>query len=237
MTHTLDLGLPDAATAAGDNITEWCLETFHAAYGDEVTKDDIWEYLYGVMHAPDWRNRYRHDLARNLARIPLAEDFETFRSSGRALMDLHLGYETAEEWPVRCLVDGQADEGDAGGEAYRIDAKLTWGTHPDGSTDKSVLLINSRCQLVDIPPEAHHYDISGRSPLQWAIASLRHKHHKESGIIDDPNKWDTWANEPFNLVRHLRRLIYISVETARIVSNLPPSLPKPGPDASLHGTQ
>ena len=236
MTYTLDLGLPAADTVGGDdNITDWCLEKFQAVYGSEVTKDGVWEYLYGVMHAPDWRKRYRHDLARNLARIPLAEDFEAFRSAGRALMDLHIGYETVEEWPVRCLVDGEADEGQADDEAYRIDAKMTWGTHSDGSKNRSVLLFNSRCQLVDIPPEAHDYDISGRSPLQWAIASLHRKNHKDSGIVDDPNKWDAWADEPFNLIRHLRRLVRVSVETARIVASLPPSLPNPDPTGSVNG--
>ena len=79
--------------------------------------------------------------------------------------------------------------------------------------------------LIDIPDEAHRYTVSGRSPLDWAIDSLRHKHDKPSGITDNPNGWHAWANEPFNLIRHLRRLIHLSVETARIVDSLPPSLP------------
>ena len=226
MTFTLDLDIPEVGpTGDGDNITDWCLEQFQSKYGDQVTKDDIWEYLYGVMHAPDWRQRYRHDLQRNLARIPLAEDFEAFRSAGRKLMNLHIGYETVEEWPVQCLVDGEPDEGQADDDAYQIEARMHWGTHPDGSTDRSVLLVNSRCQLVDIPPEAHDYDISGRSPLQWAIDSLRRKNDKDSLIVDDPNGWHAWADEPFNLIRHLRRLVRVSVETERNVASLPPTLP------------
>ena len=225
MTFTLDLDIPDVGpTGDGDNITDWCLGQFQSKYGDQVTKDDIWEYLYGVMHAPDWRQRYRHDLQRRLARIPLAEDFEAFRSAGRKLMDLHIGYQTVEEWQVGCLVDGEPDEGQADGDAYRIESKMHWGTHPDRGTDHSVLLVNSRCQLVDIPPEAHDYDISGRSPLQWAIDSLHLKKDKASEIVDDPNTWHEWADEPFNLIRHLRRLVGVSVETARIVASLPPSL-------------
>ena len=96
-------------------------------YGAHITKDGIWEYTYGVMHAPDWRERYRHDLQRNLPRIPLAEDFEAFRSAGRDLMDLHIGYETVEEWPVECRVDGVLDEGEADSDAYRIENKMRWG--------------------------------------------------------------------------------------------------------------
>ena len=230
MTNTLPLGLPETGPSGDlDNITDWALEQFQTKYGDQVTKHDIWEYLYGVMHAPDWRERYRHDLQRNLPRVPLADDFEAFRWAGRNLMGLHIGYETVEEWPVECRVDCEADEGDADDGAYRIEARMRWSKHPDGSEDRSVLLVNSRCRLLNIPPEAHEYTVSGRSPMQWAIDSLRVKHDKASGIVDDPNGWHIWADEPFNLIRHLRRLVRVSVETARIVASLPPSLPEPDP--------
>ena len=219
---TLDFDLPPEPTDT-DNITDWCLEQFHAHYGDHITKDDIWEYLYGVMHAPDWRERYKHDLQRNLPRVPLAPDFEAFRAAGRALIDLHVNYETVDEHPVTCLVDGEPDEGDADPSAYRIDKKMRWAK--DGKeADRSELEINHRCKLIDIPDEAHDYTVSGRTPIDWAIDSLRLKHDKPSGITDNPNGWHVWADEPFNLIRHLRRLIHVSVETARIVKSLPPSL-------------
>ena len=61
--------------------------------------------------------------------------------------------------------------------------------------------------------------------LRGAIDSLRHKHDKKSGISDDPNEWDAWADEPYNLIRHLRRLVYVSVKSDRIINQLPLSLP------------
>ena len=236
----LDLGTPVGHPAEDrDNITDWCLRQFHDHYGDRaITKDDIWEYLYGVMHAPDWRERYKHDLQRNLPRVPFAEDFEAFRAAGRQLMGLHIGYEDCPEWPVECLVDGQPDEGQADAAAYRIDRRMRWGsieTAEDVSgeavrrrkrPDHTVLCVNDRCRLVGIPAEAHDYTVSGRSPLQWAVASLQFKHDKKSGITDDPNGWHVWAadGDAFNLIRHLRRLVYVSVRTARTVAALPPSL-------------
>ena len=230
MTETLDLGL-EASSGDGHNVTDWCLKQFHERYGDEsITKDDVWEYLYGVMHAPDWRERYRHDLARNLPRVPLAEDFEAFRSAGRALMDLHVGYETCPECPgVVCLVDDEPDEGGADPAAYRITGKRMQGRNADGSKcgkndDWDVLVVNDRCRLVGIPSEAHAYKVSGRSPLQWAVDQLKFKHDAKSGITDDPNGWHAWADDPFELIRHLRRLAHVGVETHRIVSALPPSL-------------
>ncbi len=225
---TLDLGLGEDRQNDGDNITDWCLAQFHSHYHDDaITKDDIWEYLYGVMHAPDWRERYKHDLQRNLPRVPLAPDFEAFRSAGRALMDLHINYETVEEWPVICLVDGQPDEGEADPGAYRIDKRMRWDK-TGRVEDRSVLVVNPRCRLVGIPEEAHQYTVSGRSPLGWAIDSLRYKHDKKSDITDNPNGWRAWAEEPFNLIRHLRRLVRVAVETTAIVNALPPSLiPEP----------
>ena len=90
-----------------DNITDWCLSEFQTHYDDpSLTKDDIWEYLYGVMHAPDWRERYKHDLQRNLPRVPFAPDFEAFRAAGRELIDLHIGYETCQEHPLDVRLDG-----------------------------------------------------------------------------------------------------------------------------------
>ncbi len=226
MTETLDLQLPEVgANADPDNVSDWALEQFQAKYGPEITKDGIWEYLYGIMHSPDWRMDYRHDLQRNLPRIPLADDFEAFRSAGRKLMDLHIGYETVDEYPVQCLVDGEADDGGADNSAYRIEGRMRWGKRPDGSDDPTVLMVNSRCRLVGIPLETVHYTVSGRTPLQWAIDSLRVKHDKTSGIIDDPNGWHHWADEPFNLIRHLRRLVRVSYESALIIAWLPTSRP------------
>ena len=231
MTQTLDLGSEDLSSGDDDNVTDWCLDQFQTHYGDEsITKDDIWEFLYGVMHAPDWRDKYKHDLQRNLTRVPFAPDFEAFRAAGRELMDLHIGYEDVPEYPVDCHLDSAIDNigsanptADRG--AYRIE-KLTWGKGPDRTQNRSVLEINERCRLVGIPDVAHEYTISGRSPLQWAIDSLRHKSDKKSGIIDDPNDWEAWADDPYNLIRHLRQLVHVSVESARIISELPPSLPQ-----------
>ena len=208
----------------GDNITDWCLGEFRTHYRDDgITKDDIWEYLYGVMHAPDWRERYRFDLRRNLPRVPFAPDFEAFRAAGRELMDLHIGYETCEELPLVCTVDGEPDDGSAKPAAYRITNQMRWAS----KDEQSVLLVNERCQLVGIPPEAHEYEVSGRSPLNWAVDSLRWKHDSKSGITDDPNGWHTWAEDEdaFELIRHLRRLAFVGVKSAEIIRALPASLP------------
>ncbi len=207
----------------GDNVTDWCLDQFRAAYPErEIGKDDIWEYLYGVMHAADWRERYKFDLRRNLPRVPFAPDFEAFRAAGRELMDLHIGYETCEELPLTCEVDGKPDEGNAEAVAYRIEKQMVWPS----KGDRSVLAINRRCRLIDIPAEAHEYQVSGRSPLEWAVDSLRKKNEDTPDLTDDPNGWYVWAEDEnaFELIRHLRRLAYVGVRSTEIIRGLPNAL-------------
>ncbi len=97
------------------------------------------------------------------------------------------------------------------------------------------LIVNGRCRLVGIPPEALEYEVSGRSPLRWAVDSLRFKEDGASGIRDDPNGWHTWAAEPFELIRHLRRLAYVGIRSAEIIRGLPPSL-RPGHAADAPAT-
>ncbi|RMH21055.1 MAG: damage-inducible protein, partial [Gammaproteobacteria bacterium] len=83
-------------------ITDWALEHFRKHYGDEsITKEDIFWYVYGVLHSPEYRSRFASNLKKQLARIPLARDFWAFSKAGRKLGELHLNYENVEPWPVK----------------------------------------------------------------------------------------------------------------------------------------
>ena len=181
------------------------------------------------MHAPDWRKEYKHDLQRSLPKVPLATDFEAFRSAGEELMTIHADYETQpEQAGIVCLVDGKPSEGEAGASAYRIEKRMRFGKI-DGKArteDKSVIEINPRCQVIGIPFEAYDYEVSGRSPLKWFMDTNRLKVDKESGIENDPNGWWEWEadEDAFNLIRRIRQLVWISVQTSQIVNGLPPSL-------------
>ena len=208
-----------------DNITDSCLTLFQDHYNDPtITKDDIWAYLYGVLHAPDWRNKYANELRKDLPRIPLAAAFRAFQQAGQQLIDLHLSYETCKPWPLNVITTGDADDPDM----YRIDPRMRWNKerNADGKRvlDKSVLEINDRCRIEGIPDEAHHYEVNGKTPLGWAIDRLKIATDKKSGIKNDANQWQAWADDPYQLILHLQRLVRVSVETTRIVSDLPPAL-------------
>ena len=200
-----------------DNITDWCLQQFRTQYPAlQISKDDIWHYLYGVLHAPDYRERYQADLIKDLPRIPFASDFGVFRDAGAELASLHLGYETCPEYDLQEDVNGISNS------VYQLGRRpMQWGgTRKE--PDRSVLHVTNTVTLRGIPDTAHTYVVHGRTPLEWAIDRLHIRHDKESGIINDPNAW--FADNPAGLVSHLRRLVHVSVETTRIVAGLPPAL-------------
>ena len=196
------------------NVSDWCLERFREVYSSDITKEDIWEYLYGVMHAPDWRAKFKVELQKNLPRIPLVPGgratFNAFQVAGRELFDLHVNYETGPEAELQVVSDGND---------FRIHDRIRF------EEEKTVLKINPTCRIIGIPIAAHSYQVSGRSPLEWAVDSLQVKRDTKSGIVDDVNGWRAWQDEPFELIRHLRRLAYVGMRSTEIIAALPPSLP------------
>ena len=211
-------GLPSAfGYRCVDNITNWCRQQFRNQYPSlHISKDDIWYYLYGLLHAPDYRECYRSDLSKDLPRILFAPDFGAFCDAGLELAALHLGFETCPEYELQVDMQGVGDG------VYRLGHKaMQWGGTRK-KPDRSVLHVTPAVTLRGIPDAAHAYVVNGRTPLEWAIDRLRIRQDRESGIINDPNAW--FANSPVELVAHLKRLVHVSVETARLVEGLPPAV-------------
>ena len=195
-----------------DNVTDTALAGFRTHYRDNaITKDAIFEYVYGILHAPGYRERFANDLAKALPRIPFASDFHPFAEAGRALMDLHLGYEDCEEYPLDLIF---AREGEPRPEHFRIGRRAM----RFADDERSVLIINDHIRLAGIPPEAHRYEVNGRTPLEWFIDRYRIVQDRQSGIVNDPN---AWFDDPRDLIAAFRRIVHVSVETARIVQGLP----------------
>ena len=193
-----------------DNVTETTLRTFREHYKDrKITKNAIFDYIYGVLHAPDFRDRFANDLAKELPRIPFAADFRAFADAGRALARLHLGYETCRRHPLQ--VESTARDAAA---RFRLGTRKM--RYVD--TEKSTLAINDLTKLHGIPPEAHRYEVNGRTPLDWLIDRYHIAQDKQSGIVNDPNEWFA---KPDDLLAAIRRVVHVSVETARIVKSLP----------------
>ena len=184
-----------------DNITDWCLQQFQDHYGDtSITKDAIWQYIYGVLHALDFRKRFASDLAKDLPRIPFALDFHAFKEAGEQLARLHLGYETCTPWQVEFQQTGD------GPEVWKLTHSMRWLD----KTKRDSLQVTPNVIMYGIPAEAHDYSVNGRTPLEWAIDRLRTRTDKASGIINDPNAWFT--DNPAELGTYLARLVTVSVD-------------------------
>lgn len=203
-----------------DGITDVALANFRQHYSDEsITKEDIFYYVYGVLHSPEYREQYAADLKKVLPRIPYAPDFKAFSQAGRKLADLHLNYETVEPWPVQ---EDAKPKGDLNDLAYYRVEKMRFASLGGKNKDKSVIVFNSRITLRGIPLEAYDYVVNGKSAIEWVMERYQVSTDKDSGIKNDPNDWCREHNDPAYILNLVKRVIRVSMETNQIVCALPP---------------
>jgi len=198
-----------------DNITDGILAESRVLYGDDVTKDDVFYFIYGLLHSPDYRQTYAADLKKMLPRIPKlasTSDFWAFSAAGRELADLHLGYENVEPYPLHEVRQPSAD--------LRVE-KMRFGGKA-GAWDKSTIRYNDAITLSGIPDEAHEYMLGSRSAIEWILERYQVKVDKASGIRNDPNDWGTEHGDPEYILNLLKRIVTVSVRTVAIVNGLPP---------------
>ncbi|WP_284304484.1 type ISP restriction/modification enzyme [Mobilicoccus caccae] len=217
-----------------DNVTDEALKKFRAAYGDRVTKDDIFDYCYGLLHSQDYREMYAADLKKMLPRIPLVIDPWPYVKAGRELAKLHLDYETVEPYPLEGL-DVQPS-GAVAWEFYRVE-KMAFAKQRDPETkklvaDKSTIKYNGRITVSGIPEDAYRYMLGSRSAVEWIMDRYQVKTDKASGIVNDPNDWSREVGDPRYILDLLARIVTVSVETMKIVDALPLLDILDGPDSS-----
>jgi predicted helicase len=195
-----------------DAITNYILAECQAKYDPTVTADDIFFYVYGILHSADYRTTFSADLKKELPRLPLVDspkDFWAFSKAGRDLADLHLGYETVEPYD-KAAVTGE-DLGDFAVDKMRFARK----------NDKSSIIYNGSIRIDGIPPEAYDYVINGRSAVEWIMDRYQVKVDKDSGIKNDPNDWAREHEQPRYILDLLLRVVTVSLETMKIVNSLP----------------
>ena len=198
-----------------DNISDTALRAFRERYpNDAITKDVIFDYVYGILHVPSYREEFANDLSKMIPRLPFAPDFYAFAEAGKALAGLHLGYETCEQYPLSLVF---AHDGEPQPHHFRLTERAMRFATPA----KTTLTINEHVRLTGIPEMAHRYVVDGRTPLEWFIDRYRIKRDKESGILNDPNGW---FENPRDLVTAIKRIVYVSVESTRIIEGLPSQL-------------
>jgi predicted helicase len=208
-----------------DAITNEGLAHFQKAYpNDNITKEDIFYYVYGLLHSEDYKTRYADNLSKELPRIPCvkkSEDFWTFSKAGRALADLHINYETVAPYPVE-YEEGKLAIQMLNDEDYRV-KEMKFAKGKDGEKhDKTKVIYNSKITMTGIPLEAYEYVVNGKPALEWVMERQAVTTHKDSGIVNDANDWaiETMGNAKYPL-ELFQRVITVSLETMKIVNALP----------------
>jgi predicted helicase len=212
-------------------ITDFMLKRCQAEFGDKVTKEDIFYYIYGVLHSPEYRKRFESDLKKSLARIPLCKtgaEFAAFVRAGRKLGDLHCGYENVKPWKD-CVVDVKP-----GYDSPYAVTKMRFAKKdsPEDENkngklerrereDRSRIIYNDRVTIRGIPLAAYDYVVNGKSAIEWIMERYQVTTHKESGIVNDPNKYlEECGNERY-IVDLILKVVTVSIETLKIVATLP----------------
>ena len=186
------------------NITDWALEQFRAHYRDDtIGKWDIFHYVYGLLHHPEYRERYQANLKRDLPRLPYTPDFWAFAKAGQRLGEIHVGYEDVDEYPLRFV--------------ETPNTPLDWEVEEMKLLENDTQIkYNDFLTLDGMPAKAFDYRLGNWSALEWVIDQYRIKTDKRSGIVNDPNRED----DPEYIVRLIGKVIAVSLETVEIVEGL-----------------
>ena len=206
-----------------DNITDEIKALYRDALGADITGDDIFHFVYGKLHDPNYRETYAADLKKMLPHIETPgtrDEFDKFAAAGQELMALHVNYENVDPWPLDIQVKG--DESDR--ETWRV-TKMRWAKRKDPETGKNVddvtkLIYNKQVTITGIPAEADEYMLGSRSAIAWLIDRYQVKKDKASGIVNDPNDWADEVGNPRYIVELIGRVTRVAMETVRIVDSL-----------------
>src|SRR5690554_600116 len=215
---------PSLFDAAGDSeyirrdgVSDFILERAKKVYGKNVGKEDIFYYVYGILHSPDYRTAFANDLKKMLPRIPLVEDvrdFWKFSKAGRKLAELHINYEEVTPY------EGVKVSGVSTGSATAGNFKVQKMRFPK-KTQKDTIIYNSKIVVSNIPEKAYEYVVNGKSAIEWIMERYQVKTDKKSGIKNDPNDWSEEVGNPRYILDLLLSIINVSVQTVEIVEGLP----------------
>lgn len=202
---TFPLNRYDSNGNQHDNITDWALEQFQSNYSDKtVTKEDIFHYVYGVLHNPEYRQKYELNLKREFPRIPFYNDFWKWSAWGKELMDLHINFEEVEQYPlIRTDIDSLEKP------KCKLKADKTAGT----------VTLDENTVLSGVPAIAWDYKLGNRSALEWILDQYKEKKPKDPTIAEKFNTY-RFADYKDNVIDLLMRVCSVSVKTMEIVGEM-----------------
>lgn len=211
-----------------DGVSDFIWERAKKQYGKNVSKEDIFYYVYGVLHSPDYRETFANDLKKMLPRIPLVEDvrdFWAFSKAGRKLADLHINYEEVPPCPECITLFNPLNITDALKQAGKeemeyLNYRVQKMRFPKKG-QKDSIIYNNQITVENIPEKAYQYVVNGKSAIEWIMERYQVKTDKKSGITNDPNDWAKETGKPKYILDLLLSIINVSIQTVGIVESLP----------------
>ena len=197
------------------NITDWGLrlindhyrkswgKDFAAEFPNGITAEHIFAYTYAVLHDPVYRHDYDVDLKQEFPRLPLYKDFTSWARMGQELLDLHIGFESAEPYPLKRV--------DTGVEAKR--------TILGADKDNGRIVLDDVTTLTDVPADAWRYRLGSRSALEWVLDQYKERKPKDPTIAEKFNTY-RFADYKEQVIDLLRRVCTVSVRTMDIVDDM-----------------
>lgn len=188
-----------------DNITDWALNGFRNQYNDvKIQKEDIFSFVYAVLHDPAYRTKYELNLKRDFPRIPFYSNFWKWKSWGTALLEMHIGYEKIEPYSLKEITDNDHQQ-----PKVKLKADKTKGR----------IILDEATTLDGIPPEAWEYKLGIRSALEWILDQYKEKKPKDPTIAEKFNTY-RFADYKAQVIDLLKRVCAVSVETVKIMREM-----------------
>ena len=194
------------------NITEWGLRQFREHYGDDgITAEDIFAYIYAALHAPAYREMYQVDLLREFPRLHFYEEFAPLARMGRELLDLHIGFESVEPWPLERVETPM----DRLARQDRVSPRVVLRA----DKGRGAIVLDKRTTLTGVPESAWQYRLGSRSALEWVLDQYKERKPRDPTIAANFNTY-RFAGHKERVIDLLQRVCAVSVKTMSIISEM-----------------
>ena len=195
-----------------DGISDYIFNLTKEKYSTKISKEDIFYYVYGFLHNEDYKKEFEADLNKLIPRLPLVDDYNTFKiysDIGKELADLHLNYENIER-DSNIIVEGEESNN------FKVE-KMRF----ENKDKKDIIIFNSDIKIKNIPLEAYDYQVNGKSAIEWIVERYAVNANKDSGIENNPNLWAEENKNPKYILDLLLSIISLSLKTNELIKKLP----------------
>ncbi|MEQ1733572.1 MAG: type ISP restriction/modification enzyme, partial [Bacteroidia bacterium] len=204
-THNIPFYQYDESENKIDNITNWGLQQFQTNYkSKKITKEQLFNYCYAVLHNPAYRSKYELNLKREFPRIPFYADFDKWEQWGKQLLDLHINYETVVPFKLKEITNKEIVN-----PKPKLKADKTTGT----------IVIDEATELTGVPAQAWEYKLGNRSAIEWVLDQYKEHKPTDATILEHFNDYK-FADYKTHVIDLLLRVTTVSIETMSITNEM-----------------